>query len=316
VLYDYSSKIVKSHMNNDVGAMIGYLGTPPQFINPSAVSPELFKHLADMIQLAYNEVGVSTLSATSQKPAGLNSGKALREYNDLETERFASLAKGWEQLHMDIAELILEECEDMERQGIKMEFLAGNTKGCEPISFKDVKLDKYIIQVYPTSMLPKTPAGRLEYVQEMLGAGLVTPEEGLSLLEFPDVDKVTRFKNSKFNDILATIDYMLDKDEYLPPEPFQDLVNGITYMQSAYLYYKGEGCPQEKLDLLLRWIQDAMSLLNPEPMDVEPPVAVEDPTMMGEQMEGGMDEMAMVDPGAEGLMAGEQEILNPGETIV
>jgi hypothetical protein len=316
VLYDYNSKLVKSHVNNDVGAMIGYLGTPPQFINPQAVSPELFKHLADMVQMAYNEVGVSTLSVTSQKPAGLNSGKALREYNDLETERFASLAKGWEQLHMDIAELILEECEDLERQGVKLDFMAPGKKTCDPISFKDVKLDKYIIQVYPTSMLPKTPAGRLEYVQEMLGAGLLSAEEGLSLLEFPDTEKITRFKNSKFNDILATIDHMLDNDEYTPPEPFQDLVNGINYMQSAYLYYRREGCPQEKLDLLLRWIQDAMVILNPEPQEVEEPMLLPGDMPMDDALM--TDEMAMNSDGvamAEQEMAA-QETLNPSESTV
>ncbi len=311
VLYDYQSKIVKSHFNNDIGSMIGYLGTPPQFINPSAVSPELFKHLADMIQLAYNEVGVSTMSATSQKPAGLNSGKALREYNDLETERFASLAKGWEQLHMDIAELILLECEDMERAGIKVEYLSHDSKGCEKISFKDVALDAYHIQVYPTSMLPKTPAGRLEYVQEMLGAGLLSPEEGLSLLDFPDTQKVTMFKNSKFNDILATIDHMLDKDEFIPPEPYQDLQNGITYMQSAYLYYKREGCPQEKIDLLLRWINDAMVLVNPpeEPADTVSDLAPQGPEV--EQMQtaediAALDEQAMMD----------EQMLNPDQTVI
>jgi hypothetical protein len=309
VLYDYQSKIIKSHFNNDVGAMIGYLGTPPTFINPSAVSPELFKHLADMIQLAYNEVGLSSLSVTSQKPAGLNSGKALREYNDLETERFASLAKTWEQLHMDIAELILEECQEMEESGQKVEFLASDSKGCQRISFKDVHLDKYHIQVYPTSMLPKTPAGRLEYVQEMLGAGLLSPEEGLSLLDFPDTEKVTMFKNAKFNDILATIDIMLESGEYIPPEQYQDLVNGITYMQSAYLYYKKEKCPEEKLDLLLRWINDAMYLVNPPQ---------EEPVATAEDITPAVDVMA-VDEQQAALANQEQmqgEVLNPEQTVI
>jgi hypothetical protein len=265
VLYDYQSKIVQSHFNNDVGAMIGYLGTPPTFINPSAVSPEMFKHLADMIQMFYNEIGVSTLSATSQKPAGLNSGKALREYNDIETERFSSFAKNWEQFHIDIAELVLQEAAELAERNKNVSFLAADSKGCETISFKDINMeeDKYVIQVYPTSMLPKTPAGRLEYVQEMLGAGLLSPEEGLSLLEFPDVEKVARFKNAAFDDILATIDHMLEKDEYLPPEPYQKLEVGVQYMQSAYLYYKNRGCPQEKLDLLLNWINDATEMLSP-----------------------------------------------------
>ena len=56
---------------------------------------------------------------------------------------------------------------------------------------------------------------------------------------------------------------MLEKDEYLPPEPYQKLEVGVQYMQSAYLYYKNRGCPQEKLDLLLNWINDATEMLSP-----------------------------------------------------
>jgi hypothetical protein len=116
------------------------------------------------------------------------------------------------------------------------------------------------MQVYPTSMLPKTPAGRLAYVQEMLGAGLLTPEEGLTLLEFPDIAEITENKNAYMDDIRYTAYLIVNDAEYNPPEPYQNLAFGIQYMNSMYLKMKTRQLPSERLDLLQKWINDALSL--------------------------------------------------------
>lgn len=294
VLYEYQSKIVKAHFNNDVGAMIGYAGTPPTFITPSAVSPELFRHLQWCIQSAYNDVGISALSVRSEKPAGLNSGKALREFYDIETERFAAFGRAWEQLHIEIAQDCLEVAKEIQEKFGKYSVLSPDPKGCEVIDFSEIDMDSdaYLIQVYPTSQLPKDPEGRLEYVQELIAGQMIDPEIGLSLLDFPDTEKFTSLKTSELDDIIHTVDFMLTKDQYLPPEPYQNLELGITLMKKSYLKYKNKGCPDEKLDLLVRWIDDALLMMNPpeEPVmtgDELSPVAEvsEEDAMLAEQAE-------------------------------
>lgn len=317
VLYDMNSKINKAHFNNDVGAMIGYLGNAPTFINPSAISPEIFNWLQYMVQRSYEEVGISQLSAGSMKPAGLNSGKALREYSDIETERFAALVKSWENLHLQISELVLEEAKSIAEKHGNYSVLAPDTKGCSVIDFKSIDLDKdsYYIQCYPTSMLPKTPSGRLEYVQEMAASQLITPEEALSLLDFPDTEKITKLKTSPMEDALATVDHMLDTGEYLPPEPYQKLDLCLTYMQSAYLHYKNEGCPEEKLALIIRWIDDANMLIQSIIQEQTESASLEEVGPMTDE-----EEQAIMDEGIsgeevlpEGAMIPEEEI--PEEVI-
>jgi hypothetical protein len=320
VLYEYQSKIVQSHFNNDVGAMIGYMGTPPQFIMPQAVGPELFTHLQWCISSAYQDVGISQLSATAQKPAGLNSGKALREYNDIETERFAGFARAWEAFHLDIADDCMEVAKDITKEYGNYALLSPDPKGCEIINFKDVNLpkDKYLMQAYPTSQMPKDPWGRLEYTQELVLAQMLTPEEAMSLLDFPDTEKITSLKTSELEDILATIDFMLTKDKYLPPEPFQNLDMGIQLMKKAYLKYKNKACPDEKLDLLYRWVNDALVMLKP-PQDpaitadeLTPPEGV--PSMDAMPPEGAMPGGEAPLPGAEGQPLPEEfgvEALTP-----
>ena len=249
VLYDFQSKIIKTHFNNDVGTMIGYAGTAPQFVIPPAVGPELFNHLQWTVQSAYQEVGVSELSAGSRKPAGLDSGKALREYQDIESERFSAFVTAWDDFHLDVADLLIEEASANSASVV----LAPSKYGAETIKFSDVKIEKdcYIMQSYPSAMLPKEPAGRLAYVQEMLGSKLIPPEIGASLLEFPDIESWTSLINSPIDDIKHTISYMIEKGEYLPPEENQKIDDiSIAMMGGAYLKYKNQGCPQDRLDLI------------------------------------------------------------------
>lgn len=297
ILVDFMSEIVDTHFNNEVGTVIKYKNTPPIWNFPQGISPVVIEWFLTVYQKAFEEVGLSQLTAQAKKPEGLDSGKALREYNDIETERFAELAQNWEQFHLDISAAIIEHSEIIAKEGGKPVVLSPDKMGAMKIDFKSIKLknSEYIMQTYPTSMLPKTPAGRLQYVQEMLMSGLVTPEEGLSLLEFPDVAEITENKNAYIDDIRYTAYQIINDAVYNPPEPYQNLAYGITYMNSMYLKMKTRGLPTERLDLLQKWINDALSLQEsmsqpqeptPEMMAAEMPA--ETPELMDESITQGV----------------------------
>jgi hypothetical protein len=57
------------------------------------------------------------------------------------------------------------------------------------------------------------------------------------------------------------IEEMIDKGNYQTPEPYQNLEMGIKKCQQAYLKYRSEGAPDERLELLRRWMEDAQGLL-------------------------------------------------------
>ena len=106
LLVEASSKIVTAHLNNKIGGIIKYAGTPPTYAPLGGIPAELFSHLQFLVNKAYEISGISQLSAQSLKPSGLDSGKALREYNDIETERFMSVGMRYEKVFMDAAEII------------------------------------------------------------------------------------------------------------------------------------------------------------------------------------------------------------------
>lgn len=263
VLVEASSKIVTAHLNNKIGGIIKYAGNAPTQMNMGTISPELFQHLERLINQAYQITGVSQLSAQAQKPSGLNSGKALREYNDIETERFMTVGLRYEQSFMDAAKIIIDFAKEIAAETGGFKVRVKGTSFVETIDWSDIDLDddKYMMQVFPISALSSSPSDRLQDVTELIQAGFISKEDGMRLLDFPDLKAVTDIYNSSLDDIHRTIDQMMKDGQYQTPEPFQNLALGIKIFQSAYLQYRGQNAPEEKLDLLRNWVSDAQALL-------------------------------------------------------
>lgn len=289
VLKHKSANIKDEHIgSNETARIIEWEGNvAPQVITPPAVNQQVLQYLENLYQKAYEISGLSQLSATSQKPAGLNSGVALRTFYDIETQRFGDLATDWEQYFVKVAELIVEAAK---RIGEVEVTYADNRKGkMEKIKFtySDEEQEgpdgeeNIEITIYPSSMLPQTPAGRLERVTEMVQAGLIGPDIARQLLDFPDLDKYNRLENAAIDDLERQFEHMLDKGDYIEPLPYQNLSLGIKMGTSYYLRARMDGVSQSRLDLVARWIEEAAEMLAPPP---PPPAAPALPGMPGPEM--------------------------------
>lgn len=277
-----AANVSKQHLTNELDTIITYDGDkPPTISAPSVVPPDLRQQIALLLEEGYALAGISQMSARAQKPAGLNSGAALREHADIESDRFATTHQAYEQLFLDIAEIVIDEAEELYAGHIDVQARAPGRKFVESVKWGDVSLkrNQYELTMYPTSMLPKTPAGRFAMVQEWIQAGFVSREEGMRLMDMPDLDEAQSLWTAFMDDIDALIesflhDAPLDGDEvddlYDPPEAIQFLEWGVNRMKSAYLRGKHEGVPQERLSLLLRWMQEAQALATPPPQPMQP----------------------------------------------
>ncbi len=280
VFVEASSKVVTAHLNNKIGGIIKYVGTKPSYESVSAIPQDLFMHLDRLYNRAFEIAGISQLSAQSSKPSGLDSGRALREFSNIESERFHSVAKRYEESFMDASKIFIDLSRDIYAEEGKLSVKVKGDKFLETINWEEVDLeeDQYMMQIFPTSSLSSTPSGKLQDVQELLQAGMISPEEGLKLLDFPDLKSYIDRKNAGLADIEKTIELIVDKQIYSTPEPYQDLTNGIKMMQQSYLQYRAVNAPEEVLDMLRRWIEDANELITraatPQ-TPIEPPMPAE-----------------------------------------
>lgn len=285
VLKEKGSEVEDEHLlSNKMARMIEYVGTPPQVITPPAMNPQVFQHLEQLYQRAFEIAGISQLSATSKKPGGLNSGVALRTFHDIETQRFSTIARRWENMFVELADRIISCAKGLvSEEGFIVKFV--DQDKLEKINFLDCELDEdsYVLDIYPTSSLPKTPAGRLQDVIELLQSGMIAPDEGRQLLDFPDLEKSNRLATASRDDLEALFEHMLGKGIYIDPLPYQDLETGIQLGVSYYLRAKMDGIKQSRLDLVLRWLDEASDMLQPPapPPEMAP---LPPPTLEGEQL--------------------------------
>jgi hypothetical protein len=278
-LKEKGAKIVSAHLDNMIGGIITYSGTPPSLQAPNPVPQQLIEHLQRLVQYAYEQVGVSMLSAQGRKPAGVDAGVALRELIDIESDRFSVFQKRYEQYYVDKAKLHIELTKKLVEEDSSLSVYYKGKKGLEKIKWKDVQLDEdqYIMQPFPTAFLPKTPAGKFQMVQELVQAGFLQKEDAIKLLDFPDIEGTTNLLVAAANEMDMVIERIIEENEYVAPEPFQNLEYGIQKMQGAYLQSKMTNVPEDRLEKLRRWMNEASIMMSPPqamPMGEAPPTAV------------------------------------------
>lgn len=267
VFLQMGSKVNPKQLTNAIGDIVMYSGQPPIFNNQNAVSQEDYMQVDRLYQRAFQEVGVSELSAAAKKPAGLDAGVALREYQDIESERFALKHQAWDRFFMESAEvvigLITTQYPSLQR-GYKVK-LAGRRRAVE-IDWADVDLDadSYVMQIFPTSSLPQTPAARKQFVKELQADGMIDQTVAKRLLEFPDVETEMDLGNAALDDVDATISAILDEEKpaFNPPEPYQNLELLMSRAQANYLFARHfEDIEPERLEMLRQLIDAAANML-------------------------------------------------------
>jgi len=263
VLVDATGSLPTSQISNEIGSLIKYTGSKPEFFTPKGMNPEVYNHLQWLISSAFEIVGVSQLSAGSKKPAGLDSGVALREYSDIESERFAIVGQRYENFFLEISKIIVDMSRDIYTED---KSLSVNIKGkdfIQTIKWADVDLadDSFIMQLFPTNMLPKTPAGRLQAVQELVQGGFIDKDIALDLLDFPDLQGAMNLGTANINLIKKQLDDIMESGEYSPPEPAMDLQRALTMAQNTYLEVRAKNIGEDELELLLRYIDDCNRLI-------------------------------------------------------
>lgn len=278
---------VTKNLNNDIGAIYNYQGSAPIFSTPSAQAPDVYNHLWQLYAKAFEIIGVSQLSATSRKPAGLDSGVALREFSDIETERFVLVGQRYEDFFMEIARQMIDQTRDMMKSESREVRIQG-AKFVKKIDWKEVDLgeDRYVMQVFPTSLLPHTPAGRLQTVNELTEAGFIDKDKALQLLDFPDVQEFTSLATADIDNTKRLIGRMLHHGKYEPPDPIMNLQLALKMTQQAYLKAKCDNAPEDRVEMLRQFMEETLDKLvpknEPAPAQQAPtaPPAITDANMM------------------------------------
>ena len=112
ILLGNASNIKVGQLNNKVGNVVQYNSQNPtgagvDVVTPEFISSQYITLLDNLIEKAYNMVGISQLSAQGKKPSGLDSGVALATQADIESDRFQVLLDQYIRTFTELAKIVV-----------------------------------------------------------------------------------------------------------------------------------------------------------------------------------------------------------------
>lgn len=226
---------------------------------PNPVAQYQLQYLQWMIDLMYELSGVSKLSAQAKKPPGLQSGVALQEYYDIQSERFADFEQNLGHCDVEVSELLIDEAKSLYQDNPDFAADWADQTLIHRIKWADVDMarDEFRMQLEPTSFLPDTRAGKLQLSEKLAEMGIIQGAEIGNLLGgHPDVDKVMRRRNAPLNAVLHHVELLKDEDENLPtPDSHMNLELAMEVMAAEYNDAIAEGAPEEVLERFDEYMQ-------------------------------------------------------------
>jgi len=211
------SNIKVEKLSNRVGEVITY-NLPPNYNgNPVTVAtepfmdPEWMKTLEQFKQHAYELVGISQLSAMSQKPKGLDSGVALSTMEDIESDRFETQLNSVIRSYVELAKVCIKVFDGS--------ILPPNKLRASNVTWDDIVAmqDNMTIQFSAAENLSKDPSMKLQQLQALVAAGVIPQSRVAQLMEIPDLQQGYSFANNAINAVMAVIDDCIERDNYEIP---------------------------------------------------------------------------------------------------
>lgn len=275
VFIEQNAKVVKTAINNQLGVICTYSGVKPSYEVAPCNAPELYAERDKLIQYGFQQCGVSMMQASSQKPQGLDSGAALRSYDDISTDRMATVAKKYSNVFVDLSYLIADTAMDIAKRDGKYQTVYPNKDGTKEIDLPAMKFlkDPFVIQCFNESSLPRDPAGRMAEVTDQVQAGMITVKEGRRLLRFPDLEQNERLDNASEERIFKYLDAIVEDGDYTPPDSFMDLQLATQLVVQYINLYLAANLEEKKADMLRMFFKQCQALVQaamPPPMPMAP----------------------------------------------
>lgn len=218
VLLQNASNIAVGELNNEIGNIIQYNAesssgsSPVTVVTPSFISDQYDAIRSRDIELAYNLVGKSQISASGKKEAGVDSGIAIATLADLQSERFQILLNNFINLFTEEAKLMTE-------LGMGNETLITPSRYELKLTWNDVREDylKMRIEFSSIDALSKDPSERLKQLQGLAQSGVIPASQIPALLEIPDINRGFSAANNGYNCAMSIIDACIYDDKYDVP---------------------------------------------------------------------------------------------------
>ena len=306
VLAAKSAKINFNQFNNTTGSLIEWSGAGPEpkwLVPAEILPPEMYAQLERLQAAAYEYTGIARGAAMGTTPEQLDSGRAIDRALAVTDKRLQVAIHRYHQMYIELARKMLELgrkiAEKNPEYGVKASV---NRSQMKKILLKenDLREDEYVLKMWPTQGLADDPGQRMKQVQEMANAGWIAPDQAKRLLDYPDLEEANSLENASYNAVEDIIQEMIQEGRYNAPQPYLNIEQAKKQVQLALVKGWRDHVPEDRLQLLRDWLQDAADL-----------AGIGQPqTPQGQASAGGTPVLAP-QPGVTPVMAGAGPALPP-----
>lgn len=253
------------------GRFVPIMGEMPKTLIPPVIAPESERRLERLSELSRTNSGVSDMHAHGAMPKRLETGAAVRESNDVASERFAIPEKALERYTLDCIEVAIMLCKRNAERKLKtpdIGYAFAHIK--RRIKWSEVDLLDVAYQLQAAPQLSRTLAGRMDTIAQWQNSGLITPEMARHLISHPDIDSAMS-EIDAYQDYLDQVAELLLDQEYLAPDPRGDFAGiGLARMTDKYFAALKDGASEEGVECMRTYL-DQMAFLIAKATPPAPP---------------------------------------------
>ena len=244
------SDVKINRLNNSNGEVIEYTPQmtpngvmPVQPVTPAFMDGQWFSALQQFKQDAYEMVGISQLSAMSQKPSGLNTGVGLQTMEDIESDRFETQLNSVIRVYVDIAKICMEVFDPLE-EVLPSSIYRGH------ITWKDITEARNLMSIQFSSLdkISKDPVVKQQIISQWVNSGYISRAHAMQLMEVPDDTRGYSLMNNSLNAVMSVIDDCVEKDIYDVPI-YIDTALLKEEITSTLLSLKAAQNPENEVDI-------------------------------------------------------------------
>ena len=244
------SDVKINRLNNSNGEVIEYTPQmtpngvmPVQPVTPAFMDGQWFTALQQFKQDAYEMVGISQLSAMSQKPSGLNTGVGLQTMEDIESDRFETQLNSVIRVYVDIAKICMEVFDPLE-EVLPSSIYRGH------ITWKDITEARNLMSIQFSSLdkISKDPVVKQQIISQWVNSGYISRAHAMQLMEVPDDTRGYSLMNNSLNAVMSVIDDCVEKDIYDVPI-YIDTALLKEEITSTLLSLKAAQNPENEVDI-------------------------------------------------------------------
>jgi hypothetical protein len=259
---------------------------PPQqaiyHVVPQAVPAEYLTREKDIIAWCEKQYGLNEMAMTGEKPKGIDHAPGMQHLSDELSVRHTTKQHAWEAFHQDLAQLVIDGhrmlADHCKRAGEDYSVVFGGDRELETLDWSKADLGDavYRVKVWPTNLLPQTPAAKANKLIEWMQAGLLTAEQAMSMVDHPDIEAIVGPYIYKRKNVEMKLVKLLGGASFedCMPHPYMDIDLCLTIASARLNEFECKGYPEEKLDKV-RQFYEAAKKLKPAPaaplMPVVPP---------------------------------------------